>query len=59
MLIGAPLFLGSSYGLIIDLISVLLMAGRIIGEERMLLNELEGYADYRKRVRYRLILFVW
>ena len=34
--------LGSIYGVIIGLISILLMAGRIIGEERMLVNELEG-----------------
>ena len=35
------------------------MAVRIIGEERMLVNELEGYGDYKKKVRYRLIPFVW
>jgi protein-S-isoprenylcysteine O-methyltransferase Ste14 len=36
-----------------------LLAGRIIGEERMLVNELEGYADYKKKVRYRLIPYIW
>jgi protein-S-isoprenylcysteine O-methyltransferase Ste14 len=36
-----------------------LLAVRIIGEERMLVQELEGYADYRKKVKYRLIPFVW
>jgi protein-S-isoprenylcysteine O-methyltransferase Ste14 len=35
------------------------MAVRIIGEERMLVNELEGYEDYKKKVRYRLIPFIW
>ncbi|MDR3600775.1 MAG: isoprenylcysteine carboxylmethyltransferase family protein [Desulfosporosinus sp.] len=59
MLVGAPLMLGSIYGLIIGLIAIFLMAGRIIGEERMLVNELEGYEDYKKKVRYRLIPFVW
>lgn len=59
LLVGAPLLLGSIYGLIISLISIFLMAVRIIGEERMLVNELEGYEDYKKKVRYRLIPFIW
>ncbi|HWQ43604.1 MAG TPA: isoprenylcysteine carboxylmethyltransferase family protein, partial [Desulfosporosinus sp.] len=59
MLVGAPLMLGSIYGLIIGLIAVFFMAVRIIGEESMLVNELEGYEDYKKKVRYRLIPFVW
>jgi protein-S-isoprenylcysteine O-methyltransferase Ste14 len=36
-----------------------LLAARIAGEEKMLVNELEGYADYRKKVKYRLIPFIW
>jgi len=59
MLVGTPLMLGSIYGLIIGLIAIFFMAVRIIGEERMLVNELEGYEDYQKKVRYRLIPFVW
>jgi protein-S-isoprenylcysteine O-methyltransferase Ste14 len=59
MLVGAPLMLGSIYGLIIGIIGIILMIVRIIGEERMLVNELEGYEDYKKKVRYRLIPFVW
>lgn len=59
MLTGAPLLLGSTYGLIIGLTASLLMAGRIIGEEKMLVNELAGYEDYRRKVRYRLIPFLW
>jgi protein-S-isoprenylcysteine O-methyltransferase Ste14 len=37
----------------------LLLAARIVGEERMLVTELEGYEEYRKRVRYRLVPFIW
>ena len=59
MLIGVPLMMGSSYGLIIGVISMFLMAGRIIGEERMLIDELEGYDEYKQKVKYRLIPFVW
>lgn len=59
MLIGAPVMTGSGYGLLIGLISVLLMIGRIFGEEKMLIDELEGYRDYMKKVRFRLIPFLW
>jgi protein-S-isoprenylcysteine O-methyltransferase Ste14 len=59
MLLGAPLLVGSIYGLIICFIAVFVLVGRIIGEEKMLVNELEGYEDYKKKVIYRLIPFVW
>jgi len=32
---------------------------RILIEERFLKRELKGYEDYTKRVRYRLIPFIW
>lgn len=38
MLVGAPLMVGSIYGLIIGISGIFHMAGRIIGEERMLVN---------------------
>lgn len=59
MLLGAPLLLGSVVGLIISLISVGILVYRIIGEEKMLVNELEGYDDYRTKVKYRLVPYVW
>jgi protein-S-isoprenylcysteine O-methyltransferase Ste14 len=59
MMIGAPLLMGSICGLIISLIGIIALAGRIIGEEKMLVDELEGYKDYKKKVKYRLIPFVW
>jgi protein-S-isoprenylcysteine O-methyltransferase Ste14 len=59
LFIGTPLLLGSIYGVLIGLIMILLLASRIIGEERMLVNELEGYEDYKKKVKYRLIPFIW
>ena len=57
--IGTPMLLGSKYGILIGIILSLGIAGRIIGEEKMLLDELEGYGDYKKKVRYRLIPFIW
>jgi protein-S-isoprenylcysteine O-methyltransferase Ste14 len=59
MIIGAPLLLGSFYGLIISLINIIVLAVRIIGEEKMLVEELEGYTEYKKKVKYRLIPFIW
>lgn len=59
MMLGAPLLLGSIYGLIISLIGTIAVAGRIIGEEKMLTDELEGYAAYKQKVPYRLIPFLW
>jgi len=59
LFIGTPMLLGSRYGIIIGLLMFFLLASRIIGEEKMLVNELEGYTDYKKKVKYRLIPFVW
>ena len=59
MTIGAPLLLGSLYGFIAGFIGVIVVVGRIIGEENMLVNELEGYEEYQKKVKYRLVPFVW
>jgi protein-S-isoprenylcysteine O-methyltransferase Ste14 len=38
--------------------TLLLLVGGIVGEATRLTEELEGYADYKKRVRYRLIPLV-
>ena len=57
--LGAPLLLGSWWGL---LPVPLFMAGlgvRAIGEERLLRQKLQGYDDYAQRVRYRLLPGVW
>ncbi len=59
LFIGTPMLLGSTYGLIIGLVLIFILVVRIIGEEKMLINELEGYADYKNKVKYRLIPFVW
>jgi len=59
LFISTPVLLGSLYGVLIGILFSFLLVARIIGEERMLVTELKGYADYRKKVRYRLIPFVW
>ncbi len=55
MVMFAPLLLGSLAGLATELGVAVVLAIRIQGEEALLLDELEGYADYRKHVCYRLI----
>src|SRR5262245_48218121 len=59
MMLGAPLLVGSLYGLLISLIGLVVLAGRILGEEKMLTAELKGYAEYKKKVPYRLIPLIW
>jgi protein-S-isoprenylcysteine O-methyltransferase Ste14 len=59
MFAGGPLLLGSAIGLAIAAALTLLLAFRIVGEERLLAGELEGYGEYRQKVRYRLLPFVW
>jgi protein-S-isoprenylcysteine O-methyltransferase Ste14 len=56
---GAPLLLGSGYGLLTGIgLTVLLMA-RIIKEEDTLARDLEDYREYMQNVRYRLVPYLW
>jgi protein-S-isoprenylcysteine O-methyltransferase Ste14 len=59
LFIGTPLLLGSMAGLAISGLMILQLAARIPKEERLLTSELDGYAEYRRRVRYRLLPFLW
>jgi protein-S-isoprenylcysteine O-methyltransferase Ste14 len=59
MFVGTPLLLGSTAGLLLALALTSLLAIRIVGEERLLMRELEGYGTYRQRVRSRLVPFIW
>ena len=58
-LTGMPLLLGSWLGLAGAAVIILAMARRAVAEEGVLARELAGYADYRMRVRYRLIPGLW
>jgi protein-S-isoprenylcysteine O-methyltransferase Ste14 len=53
------LLLGSVYGILIGVFVPLFVCGRIFGEEKVLIEELEGYEEYKKKVKYRLIPHVW
>jgi protein-S-isoprenylcysteine O-methyltransferase Ste14 len=59
LILGIPLLLGSWLGLALAPVIVLLFAVRAVMEERTLMAELPGYADYAARVRYRLVPGLW
>ncbi len=59
LFLSMPLVLGSLISFFIFLIYPILIIFRIIHEEKFLEKELEGYIDYKKKVRYRLIPFIW
>jgi len=54
-----PLVLGSLISFVIFLVYPLIIAKRIKGEEQFLEQELPGYREYKEKVKYRLIPFVW
>ena len=56
---GAPLLLCSWWGLLGVPLFRLALGARAVIEERVLTTELEGYADYAKRVRYRFVPRLW
>jgi protein-S-isoprenylcysteine O-methyltransferase Ste14 len=59
LFVGMPLALGSwwSLGLFVPFMPVLLW--RLLDEEKILQRDLPGYTDYMRRVRFRLVPFVW
>ena len=59
LMIGISLALGSYWALPLVVVGVLLMAARIVDEEKLLRAELEGYQEYTQKVRYRLVPLVW
>lgn len=59
LFLSMPLVLGSLISFFIFLIYPVIIIIRIIDEEKLLEKELDGYTDYKKRVKYRLIPFIW
>ena len=54
-----PLILGSLYAFIIFLAYPFIIVKRIKNEEEVLERELQGYKEYKTKVKYRLIPFIW
>ena len=59
LFLSMPLVLGSLFAFLVFLIYPILLVKRIKNEEHVLEEGLEGYSDYKKRVKYRVIPFVW
>ena len=59
MLIGMPIALGSWWGLLVIAAMMPVLMWRLLEEEKFLSRNLAGYAAYKHKVRYRLILLVW
>ena len=59
MFLPLPLILGSFWGLIAFAFYPIVIVIRIINEEKVLTDGLVGYAEYKTKVKYRLIPFIW
>jgi protein-S-isoprenylcysteine O-methyltransferase Ste14 len=58
-LVGTPLALGSFWGLLAFVAMTPFLIWRLYDEESFLAGNLSGYAEYQKKVRHRLIPFIW
>lgn len=54
-----PLILGSIISFIIFLVYPIIIAKRIKNEEAVLEKNLKGYSEYKNKVKYKLIPFIW
>jgi protein-S-isoprenylcysteine O-methyltransferase Ste14 len=59
LFLSMPIVLGSIYSFFIFLVYPFIIAKRIKNEEKLLEKELDGYREYKQKVKYRLIPFIW
>ena len=59
LFVSMPLVLGSMIALVCFLAYPFIIAKRIRNEEQVLEAQLEGYREYKQKVRYRLIPYIW
>ena len=59
LFLSMPIVLGSVWALLIFMAYPFIIAARLKDEEKFLEEELEGYREYKKKVKYRLIPFIW
>ena len=59
LFLSMPIVLGSVYSFAVFLLYPLIISKRIKDEEKLLEQELDGYKEYKQKVKYRLIPFVW
>lgn len=59
LFLAMPLILGSLISFFVFLLYPVLIIFRIIYEEKLLEKELNGYVEYKKKVKYRILPFIW
>lgn len=59
LFLSMPIVLGSVYSFLIFMAYPFIIAKRIKSEEQFLEKELKGYREYKQKVKYRLIPFIW
>lgn len=59
MFLSIPLVLGSVNSFVIFLLYPVIIVMRLSNEEKFLENNLDGYSQYKDKVKYRLIPFIW
>ena len=59
LFVGMPLALGSWWSITLLVLFVPVLLWRLLDEERILARDLAGYAEYMRRVKYRLVPLVW
>lgn len=59
LFLSIPVVLGSWWSLLCFVPYIAVIAVRIVNEEKVLAKGLDGYAEYKKRVKYRILPFVW
>lgn len=59
LFLSMPLVLDSIFSFIVMLIYPIVIISRIKNEEKVLERELEGYKEYKEKVKYRIVPFIW
>ena len=59
LFLSMPLILGSIFSFVIFLVYPLIIAKRIKNEEEVLEKDLQGYTEYKEKVKYKIIPFIW
>ena len=59
MFLSIPLILGSIVSFVIMLAYIPIIAVRMNSEEKVLEEGLEGYKEYKQKVKYKVIPFIW
>ena len=59
MFLAMPVILGSCVSFVVFLVYPFLIAKRIRNEEQVLEEGLQGYAEYKEKVKYRMVPFIW